>query len=190
MRATLLADPGRFAEGRAGRLAPRAGSVYDGGMKLCASTLAALLAGLLAAGCGGGRGVAEKQIEELRAQISKLRAEQAALTDRLERAEIELRSKRQLAPTPAQQAAAASVSADPRPATVDRPELDVVRLGPEADNDDPDADTPRPVVRASGNSGVIQERAGGKVLVDDRKEGGDADKKKPPPSWAKKKKSP
>lgn len=152
-------------------------------MRLCAPFLAATLAGSLAVGCGGGHDIAEKQIEELEAQVGKLRAEQAALGERLERAEIALRGARpspvtggpQATPIPANGAR----PVDARPRDGDRPDLDVVHLGPEADSDDPDADTPRPVLRASGDSGVIQERAGGKVLLDDRKEGGDSAKKKP-----------
>ena len=36
-----------------------------------------------------------------------------------------------------------------------------------------------PLVRATGESGVIQERAGGKALLDDRKDGDAGSKKKP-----------
>src|SRR5262249_54785462 len=141
--------------------------------------------GLLAVGCAGGHDAGSKQVDELKEQISKLRTEQASLVDRLERAEIELRNVKQAAATTGQKPALPSSAPAPPADAADGPDLAVVHLGPEADNDDPDADTPRPVLRASGDSGMIQEHAGGKVLLDDRKEGGDAGKKKAP--WSSKK---
>lgn len=182
MRAIHLADSPLVAETRAGRLALLDRGVYDAGMRLCAPTLALLFAGLSAIGCGGSHDAAKKQIEELQDQVGKLRAEQAALAERLERAEIALRTAKP-APAPPPPSPAPVARAADRAA--DRPDLDVVHLGPEADSDDPDADTPRPVLRASGNSGVIQERAGGKILLDDRRDDSEGSKKKPP-SFAKK----
>src|SRR5262249_34288930 len=103
------------------------------------------------------------------------KAEQGELAGRLERAEIALRGQR----AGAEQAGARGAGKDASQRESDRPELDVVRLGPGQDPDDPDADTPRPVLRASGNSGVIQERRAGKILMDDRKDSPEPTKKKP-----------
>jgi outer membrane murein-binding lipoprotein Lpp len=143
-------------------------------MSFRARPLCAILVASLVAGCGGGHDATEKQLEEFRAQVSRLKSEQAALGERLERAEIALRAR------PSEPARAPLGGQGDRG---DRPALDVVRLepgrAPALESDDPDADTPRPLVRASGNSGVIQDTTSGKVLLDDRGGGEAAPKKKP-----------
>lgn len=146
-------------------------------MRLSLVSLALLLPALSMLGCGGGHDEVKKQISALEAEIAKLKAEEAALADRLERAEIGLRTQKK-ASEQGEPAAAVPRRGEARQRDGDRPDLDVVRLGPEADPDDPDADTPRPLLRASGDSGVIQERPAGKILVDDRKESADFGKKK------------
>jgi hypothetical protein len=149
-------------------------------MRLCARSVAALFAGLFAVGCGGGHDIESKQLEELQAQVAKLRAEQGALTTRLERAELMLRAQK-----------TAPAAALPGPSGGGRPEarskdaaaegLNVATLRPESTSEDPDADAPRPILRASGNSGVIQDGSTGTVLLDDRKDGEGFAKKRP---WA------
>jgi hypothetical protein len=146
-------------------------------MRLSLVSQAVLLAALSMLGCGGGHDEVKKQISALEAEIAKLKASEAALADRLERAEIGLRAQKK-ASEPGGPGLAATGRGEARQRDGDRPELDVVRLSPAADPDDPDADTPRPILRASGDSGVIQERPAGKIL-DDRKESGDFGKKKP-----------
>lgn len=150
-------------------------------MSFRARSLCALLVGSLVAGCGSGRDATEKQLEELSAQVSRLKSEQSALSERLERAEIALRAR---AAEPARSPVGDRGDRGAPGVPGDRPALDVVRLEPgrgaSVESDDPDADTPRPVVRASGNSGVIQDATSGKVLLDDRGSGEAAPKKKPP----------
>jgi hypothetical protein len=116
----------------------------------------------LLSGCGGAASDAtSKELAALTAEISKLRAEQAAQAERLDAIE---RGKR---PTPAA-AADANAAAAPPPAPMpldgDRPSLDVVRLGPSDDapsevDGDADADGPRTVLR-SGASGIVVEETG------------------------------
>ncbi|MDI1446733.1 hypothetical protein [Polyangium sp. 6x1] len=129
---------------------------------LCALTLA-----LLASGCaGGGQDALRKEIEALRAEVGRVRADNNILTARvetLERTNAKL-SARPPAPTPSA----------PKSAEDDRPTLDVVHLAPTpeggtaaslapiaaAPTDDPtvadDADeAPRPVLRSTGRGEVI-----------------------------------
>jgi hypothetical protein len=101
------------------------------------------------AACGGAHDATEKQISDLRSEVVKLRADNAALAERLDG--VELRGTRPRAtPGPAP---AAEV------ATREQPQLDVVRLAPEggAAADDADAEGPRPVLRGSGKTGSIDE---------------------------------
>lgn len=146
-------------------------------MRLCALSLAALLAGFFAFGCGGGSDAESKRLDALQGEISRLKAEHAALASRLERAELALRAQKR-APEQGGEGPAEPARVEARPRDSDRPTLDVVHLSPAEDPDDPDADTPRPLLRASGDAGVIQERGTGKILVDDRREGEGAARKK------------
>lgn len=120
-------------------------------MRCCALALAVVLAMPGLVSCGGARDATEKELSELRSELTKMRSEQARTQERLDALEIAsggLRSG----------GAAASDGAPSKPIDPDRPDLEVVRLAPEADPDDPDADTPRPVVRAVGSGGTIVDR--------------------------------
>ncbi len=124
--------------------------------------LAALAAGT---GCGAEtRDATSKELSALTAEISKLRAEQNALSERLSTIE---RAKPKADADPAAPVKTAdaqqNTAAEPasRSLDQDRPALDVVRLGPSADDGDEtdgdiDADGPRTVLR-SGASGIIVE---------------------------------
>jgi hypothetical protein len=111
---------------------------------------------VLGAGCGGGeRDATAKQLDELRAEVARLRASQAALAERLDTVDIERGAFAKGAAT-AEPVAAGSPLATPRaPAQAadrDRPELDVVRLSPSEGDGDADNSTSRPVIRAVGDS--------------------------------------
>jgi hypothetical protein len=121
------------------------------------------------AGCGGeARDATSKELSALTAEISKLRAEQAAMAERLEALE---RGK----PRAPDSAAAAQRPAEPIAAPAapsldsDRPALDVVRLGPsdgdEEGDGDVDASGPRTVLRSGANGIVVEEQgtSGGAV---------------------------
>ncbi|AUX39188.1 uncharacterized protein SOCE26_005700 [Sorangium cellulosum] len=98
----------------------------------------------LAAGCGGGRDGVERQLSELRAEIVRVRADNAVLADRLgalERARVAARSS---APAPA-----AAPSEEP-----DRPDLEVVRLAPDGDGARP------PVLRGTAGDVAVDEAPG------------------------------
>jgi tol-pal system protein YbgF len=121
-------------------------------MRCCALALAVVLAMPALVSCGGARDATEKELSELRSELTKLRSEQARAQERLDALEIAgggLRSGG---------AAASDAASTAKPVDPDRPDLEVVRLAPDADPDDPDADTPRPVVRAVGSGGSIVER--------------------------------
>ncbi len=105
--------------------------------------LALAASGALSIGCAGGREGTEKELAELRAEITRLRADGAALTGRVDQLEIDKGSF------------AKGAAADPAKAT-DRPDLNVVRLAPQEGNGDADADGPRPVIRAVGNDGSVK----------------------------------
>jgi hypothetical protein len=109
------------------------------------------LVGLLAAasGCGAGHDVAEKQLADMRAELTRLRASQATLTERLDALEIDKGSFHK----------GAAPAAPPPTAEGDRPSLDVVRLSPSEGDGDADTDGQRPVIRASGSDGSIQKGA-------------------------------
>jgi hypothetical protein len=117
-------------------------------MKLRDRPTALLLAALLplAAGCGGNHDATEKQLAELRAEVTKLRATQAALTERLDSLEIKSGTFAKGAPEAAPAAAP--------PQDRDRPELQTVRLSPSEGDGDID-DSQRPVISASGNGGSV-----------------------------------
>lgn len=110
-----------------------------------ALSLAGLL--VLAPGCGGGHDLAEKQLADLRAELTRLRASQGAMTERLDALEIDRGSfHKGAAPAP-----------PPTPtADGDRPSLDVVRLSPSEGDGDADTEGQRPVIRAVGSDGSIQ----------------------------------
>ena len=120
-------------------------------MRWCAFALAVVIAAPGTVSCGGARDATEKELSELRSDLTKLRSDQSRTQERLDALEIARGSLRG-------GAAVSDVGPAPRPIDPDRPDLAVVCLAPEADPDDPDADTPRPVVRSVGSGGTIVER--------------------------------
>lgn len=121
---------------------------------------AALLA--FSAGCGGERDAMTKQIDELRAEVSRLRASQAALSERLDAVDIQRGTFAREAPAAQQDAAPAP--AITRPADRDRPELDVVHLSPSEGDGDADSGAPRPVIRAVGDGASPRQTLNNKTV--------------------------
>lgn len=122
----------------------------------------ALVALALLSGCGGeARDATSKELSALTAEISKLRAEQASMSERLSTLErsktappsaVISETKPQTGPEPVAT----------RPLDGDRPSLDVVKLGPPVADEgdgDTDEDGPRTVLR-SGSNGIVVEEAG------------------------------
>lgn len=101
----------------------------------------------LATGCGGGSDAMNQQLSELRAQIVKVRADNAVLTDRLDSLELSRNGRSQGAQRPE------LVTAPPAPPASDRPALEVVRLAPENDPD-------RPVLRSVAGGVVVDNEPG------------------------------
>ncbi|WP_437279256.1 hypothetical protein WME90_01490 [Sorangium sp. So ce375] len=100
-------------------------------------------------GCGGGQDAVALQLSELRAELVRVRAENAVLADRvgsLERSRVSVRG----AARPDEAGARAVPPEEP-----DRPDLEVVRLAPEDDGARP------PVLRSTANGVVIDEPPGG-----------------------------
>ena len=122
----------------------------------------ALSALALLSGCGGGaQDATSKELSALTAEISKLRAEQASIAERLSALESNK------APSQPAAAAAPQPQPDSAPAVVaarsldsDRPSLDVVKLGPATDEGDGDIDDdgPRTVLRSGSNGIVVEEK--------------------------------
>lgn len=136
------------------------------------------------AGCGGEvRDATSKELSALTAEISKLRAEQAAMAERveaLERGKPRAADSGAAAPAPAVPAVApAAVSLDS-----DRPALDVVRLGP-SESDDGDGD-----IDASGPRTVLRSGANGIIVEEQSASGGPARAVQPDPGGAKKSAAP
>ncbi len=129
-------------------------------MSLCALAFA-----LLATGCAGGNEALRKEIEALRQEVGRVRADNNILTARVE--SLEVTNAKLAARAPAPQNA-------PKNPEDDRPSLDVVHLAPtpeggttaslappgnvvETDDsvpDDPD-DAPRPLLRSTARGEVI-----------------------------------
>jgi hypothetical protein len=101
------------------------------------------------AGCASNHDTLERQLSEMRSEVVKLRADNAVLSERLDG--VELRG------TPARSAAQSKAPA-PAPAR-DTPDLQVVKLGPEAAQEAPEpllAAPEKPVViRGSGSTATI-----------------------------------
>jgi hypothetical protein len=110
---------------------------------LTVAPIAALLA--LGTGCSAGRDAAEKELAELRAEVTRLRAAQAALTERVDGLEIERGTFNKGAAPPGAPAGGG-----------DRPELTTVRLSPSEGDGDADSGEPRPLIRAVGNDGSVR----------------------------------
>ncbi|HTN88203.1 MAG TPA: hypothetical protein VL242_31200 [Sorangium sp.] len=106
----------------------------------------------LAAGCGGGRDAIDQQLSELRAELVRVRAENAVLADRVGSLELSRGGPRG-AERPAATEARAAAPEEP-----DRPDLEVVRLAPEPAADDA---ARSPVLRSTANGVVIDDPRGG-----------------------------
>jgi hypothetical protein len=127
----------------------------------------ALAAVALLSGCGGeARDATSKELAALTAEISKLRAQQAAIDERLGAIE---RGKSRPPATEVVSAAGAE-GAPPSPAQRsldgDRPSLDVVKLGPSAEAPEEgessiDDEGPRTVLRSGANGIVVEETGPG-----------------------------
>jgi len=123
----------------------------------------------LLSGCGGeARDATSKELAALTAEISRLRAEQAALGERL--GALERGKPRPQVVQAATEAGTDSAAPPPAPRSLDgdRPSLDVVRLGPSAApadevDGDVDADGPRTVLRSGANGIVVEETGPGGV---------------------------
>jgi hypothetical protein len=107
-----------------------------------------------ALGCGGEHDATEKQLGELRAEISRLRAGESSLRERLDTIDIErnaLARGPSMAPPVSPATPASPTAPAARAGDRDRPDLDVVRLSPSEGDGDADNDPSRPVVRAAGD---------------------------------------
>ena len=113
---------------------------------------ALVLAAALSVGCGGSRDGTEKQIADLRAELTRVRADTAAMSERLDNLEI---AKGRL------HTAGASAAGSP----ADRPDLEVVRLTPEAPAgpEESDAEGPRTVIRSAGGGAVVEDSGAGRA---------------------------
>ena len=117
----------------------------------------AVLASLGLLGCAGGKDAADKELAELRTTLTKLRADQAVMSERLDALEVGRTGR------------AAGGGVVPASGVVGgRPDLDVVRLAPEP-GETTDGDGPRPVIRALGRAGSIEN------VSQDRPQGPDRD---------------
>jgi tol-pal system protein YbgF len=115
--------------------------------------LAVLIAAPAVVSCGGARDATDKELSDLRGDLAKLRSDQSRTQERLDALEIARGSLRS-----AGGSAAIDAPASPRPLDPDRPDLAVVRLAPDADPDDGNADAPPLSLRSVGPGGVIVER--------------------------------
>jgi hypothetical protein len=119
-----------------------------------------LCSSLAAIGCGASRDATEKELATLHAEVAKLRAQQAAMAERLDTLEIARGAF-------SKGAATAAPAASPPPSDPDRPDLSVVRLSPSEGDGDVDKGGPRPMIRAVGSDGSIQR--GNKKTKNDKK---------------------
>jgi tol-pal system protein YbgF len=141
--------------------------------RLAASLLGFALAPLLA-GCGGGKSAQEKQLDELRDELSHVQQTSDRFEERLGKLELdEADSKGDTPPAPSAQLPPARSKAAP----VATPPLRVVRIGPDgaeetaassetaSDASDPNDTSPRPVIRiqGSGTDATITDEKGRRV---------------------------
>lgn len=151
-------------------LARAPGGVYDGGMVIARALFKAALVAVFAlplAGCAGGHEALEKQVADLRGQVNKLKADKDALAERVDQLEIArgMFAKQAAPPPSAPTPGAPGKAPEPPPAkphppdASDKPDLEVVKLGPNEGDGDVDSDAPRPVIRSIG-PGVIAGRGG------------------------------
>ncbi|WP_437734629.1 hypothetical protein [Sorangium sp. So ce1335] len=111
----------------------------------------------LSAGCGGGRGaIVDRELAELRAELVRIRADNAVLADRV--GSLERSRGDRLG---AARAEAAGTRAAP-PDEPDRPDLEVVRLAPEPGAEpETDGAARPPVLRSTARGVVLDEPPGG-----------------------------
>ena len=145
-------------------------------MRCGAFALAVLIAAPGLASCVGARDATEKELSALHRDLAKLRADQARTQERLDTLEITRGALRSGGEAPV---ASPQIT---KPIDPDRPDLDVVRLTPEADaeSDDTDADTPRPVVRSVGSAGSTVDSGAKPTVVGNAKKKPGSEKKKKP----------
>ena len=109
----------------------------------------ALLLACLVAGCGGQSDQIDKQLAALRTDVMGVRAENAALAERVDALEIKAGGLK-------------GYQAPATPKDTDKPDLAVVRLAPEKEAETPPTDEgPRMVLRSNGKGGVIEEEVKG-----------------------------
>jgi tol-pal system protein YbgF len=133
--------------------------------------LAPLLAfSLLAVGCGGGKSAEEKQLDDMRDELTRVQQTSDRFEERLDKLEVDQVAK------PSDVHVGAPKQAAPRPPAgpVATPQLRVVRIGPDGNEEtsassetaasDGDASdgSPRPVIKiqGSGSEGVITDEHG------------------------------
>lgn len=121
-------------------------------MRRLVLALAVLIAAPALVSCGGARDATDKELSELRSDLTKLRSDQSRTQERLDALEIARGGLRG--------GGAAAIDAAPtsKPVDLDRPDLAVVRLAPEVDPDDANADAPPLSLRSVGPGGTIIER--------------------------------
>ncbi|MEP7122602.1 MAG: tetratricopeptide repeat protein [Byssovorax sp.] len=113
--------------------------------------LAVLIAAPGLVSCGGARDATDKELAELRSDLTKLRSDQSRTQERLDALEIARGGLRSVG------GAALDPVPTSKPIDSDRPDLAVVRLAPDPDADDSDA--PPLSVRSVGPGGTIVERS-------------------------------
>ncbi|WP_433932894.1 hypothetical protein AB3662_01875 [Sorangium cellulosum] len=121
----------------------------------------------LAAGCGGARGaIVDRQLAELRAELVRIRAENAVLADRVGSLELSRGGRLDVARAARAEAAGAAEARAASQEEPDRPDLEVVRLAPEAapgTDAEPQTDGAArpPVLRSTAHGVVVDEPPGG-----------------------------
>jgi tol-pal system protein YbgF len=131
------------------------------------------LASLVPLGCAGGKDASEKQLDELRNEITKIQHDQDHLMERIEGLE-----------TSRPQGAGAGAGAAPSSSREERPALKVVVLhpddpptgGPEDAAAEPEDEGPRPTVRARGRGDIGEAASGARAKGDGKNKAFEAQK--------------
>jgi tol-pal system protein YbgF len=121
-------------------------------MRRFALALAALIAAPCLVSCGGARDATDKELSELRSDLTKLRSDQSRTQERLDALEIARGGLRSVGAAPIDPLPSS------RPIDPDRPDLAVVRLAPEVDPDEANPDAPPLSLRSVGPGGVVVDR--------------------------------